>query len=169
MGTKKISELNEATSINSDDLIPIVDNENESTKKIKFKNFQKNIYSYSMEEVKIGTWVNGKPLYRKILNVELPIYDSTSSYGGINRYTYATDVDIVTKLYGYIKTSPNVSGDTNWLSFPIFNASSGSIISLIDTIDNTTNNTHEVAIFNRDSSYNSFWGFVVVEYTKTTD
>ena len=35
-----------------------------------------------MEEVKIGTWANGKPLYRKILNVELPIYDSTSSYGG---------------------------------------------------------------------------------------
>lgn len=124
---------------------------------------------YSMEEVKIGIWTNGKPLYRKILNVELPIYDSTSSYGGLNRYTYATDVAIVTKLYGMIKTPENLSGDSNWLPFPIFDAASGTLVSTINTIDNSANNYYKIAVFNRNASFNGYWGFAIIEYTKTTD
>ena len=43
MGTKKISELVELETLNDDDLIPIVDNENEQTKKITFTNFKDGI------------------------------------------------------------------------------------------------------------------------------
>lgn len=38
MGTKKISELNETISLNNNDLIPVVDTENEATKKVTVGN-----------------------------------------------------------------------------------------------------------------------------------
>lgn len=41
MGTKKISELQELETLNDNDLIPIVDSENEATKKVTIENFKK--------------------------------------------------------------------------------------------------------------------------------
>lgn len=37
MATKKISELQELETLNNNDLIPVVDTENESTKKVTFR------------------------------------------------------------------------------------------------------------------------------------
>lgn len=46
MGTKKISELIEATELNNDDLVPVVDIENEMTKKITVENLSNVIKNY---------------------------------------------------------------------------------------------------------------------------
>ncbi len=42
---------------------------NENLDKIEEK--QRNISNYSMEEQKIGTWIDGKPLYRKVFKLEV--------------------------------------------------------------------------------------------------
>ena len=75
----KISELVEKATANSSDVIPIVDT---GTKKITKANLLKevtnsietintkltNLSTYSTEEVKTGeTWIDGKPIYRKVI------------------------------------------------------------------------------------------------------
>lgn len=53
--------------------------------------------NYSTEEVKIGTWIDGKPLYRKTLNVKL--YDN--SYGDVSvPYGYIDKIKDVIHIYG---------------------------------------------------------------------
>lgn len=51
MGTKKISELDELTELNNDDLLAVVDSTNEATKKISVANLMKEIskkYSWNI-------------------------------------------------------------------------------------------------------------------------
>lgn len=55
MGTKKISELTEITELNDNDLIPVVDSENEATKKIK----KSNLFKEYNGEIQYPTYVNG--------------------------------------------------------------------------------------------------------------
>lgn len=77
----KISELQEKTTANDTDIIPIVDT---GTKKITKANLLKevtnsietintkltNLSTYSTEEVKTGeTWIDGKPIYRKVFEL----------------------------------------------------------------------------------------------------
>lgn len=58
----KISELNSATSFNDDDLTMIV--QNGENKKITKKDFN----TYSTNGTVIGKWINGKPIYRKVID-----------------------------------------------------------------------------------------------------
>jgi hypothetical protein len=71
MGTKKISELVEATSLNDDDLLPIVDTTNDSTKKITVGNAIGNFFgteTFSNESTyKVGDYcIYNNQLYRCI-------------------------------------------------------------------------------------------------------
>ena len=78
----KISELQEKTSTNDTDVLPIVDATG-GTKKITVPNLLKkltesisniggkvtNLTTYSTNEIKTGeTWIDGKPIYRKVFN-----------------------------------------------------------------------------------------------------
>lgn len=63
----KVSEMTEATEVNDDDLLMIV--QNDVSKKAKIKNANKQIYS--TEEARIGTWIDGKPLYKKTVEFNI--------------------------------------------------------------------------------------------------
>lgn len=71
----KISELQEITDLQEltdEDILVLVDKETNATKKITYGNLSKKILDtisddYSLEEKQIGTWVDGRPIYRKTI------------------------------------------------------------------------------------------------------
>lgn len=70
----KISELTQATTINDSDLIPIV--QNNETKSITKEDLMADTKAlidrnsaYSTTEQIVGTWVNNKPIYRKVYSI----------------------------------------------------------------------------------------------------
>jgi hypothetical protein len=68
MANIRISELNEKTEVGINDIVPIVDTTTNETKKITGANLLKN--QYSLNEVKTNMiWLDGKPIYRKVVNV----------------------------------------------------------------------------------------------------
>ena len=116
--------------------------------------------NYSTEEVKIGTWVDGKPLYRKVV-------------------MYKPDKTIGTEgTTSSIAVPHNISNLSQCIHCEMFNAkhyrfpmangdSSGQItnLTIVSTIDN---NYINITIIN------DFWGvsnifYFILEYTKTTD
>ena len=98
---------------------------------------------YSTREARIGTWTDGKPLYRKVINM-----------GNLGNNT--------------AKTSPH--GLTNSLIKNIGGgASNGSIhIGISGWNDEVYLDTNNV-VWNTKSNRSSYTGYVILEYTKTTD
>lgn len=51
---------------------------------------------YSIDEVRIGTWIDGKPLYRKVIQV------TTGANGVVVDYSFNVSMDQPVKLYGML-------------------------------------------------------------------
>ena len=66
MSEIKVTEMTEATQINDNDLLMIV--QNEKSKKVKLSTIKNQ--EYSTEEQVIGTWIDGKPIYRKVMSLQ---------------------------------------------------------------------------------------------------
>lgn len=67
MSDIKISEMPEATELNNNDLLMVV--QNGVNKKVKIEK----LCTYSTEETKTGeTWIDGKPIYRKVYVITNP-------------------------------------------------------------------------------------------------
>lgn len=81
MANIKISELNEKTEVGLNDIFPIVDTTTNETKKITGANLLKGQYSW-LNEVKTNKkWIDGKPIYRLVSIIpELPVPGSSSDY-----------------------------------------------------------------------------------------
>lgn len=108
---------------------------------------------YSTEETRIGTWIDGKPLYRKVI--------IANSGEGTNTWIPIAnihDMDELTHIFGTL--------DTN---------NSGRLISIPNLycqfIQNNNNNKNEICFFtsNQSGSYSNKKLTLSVEYTKTTD
>lgn len=103
----KISELNEASSVQNSDVLPIV--QNGETKKIQvvtlfntinneieeIQNTIENIQLFSTNEVEIGKWINNKTIYRKVFsgtvsNIESLCNTQNQRTSIINMYGNAT-------------------------------------------------------------------------------
>lgn len=106
---------------------------------------------YSTEETKIGTWIDGKPLYRKtiISNFELPFVTQVTSYN-IDHNISNIDKVVHVEMTDGLKHIPNLSkaGGTT-------------------TIDYVSSTTIEIRYIN-DSWSSRDW-YITLEYTKTTD
>lgn len=136
----KISELNQATIIGDEDLIPIV--QNGETKHIEKSDLFADInnkLSYSTTEQVVGTW-NGKPLYRKVLNVA----------GNLTLNAWTT-----------IGTLSNV--DT-LITGKIFDSSSKAVWNEVMVRVNSNNIQYYQAL-----SLAHVYSGAILEYTKTTD
>lgn len=55
---------------------------------------------YSTEETRIGTWIDGKPLYRKVFNTTTPSSASSSSSAILH---YDADIENVVNIHGVMK------------------------------------------------------------------
>jgi microcystin-dependent protein len=106
---------------------------------------------YSTSEIVVGTWVNGKPLYRKVYDLgNLP------NTGNKDVATGLTDV-MVQNIYGraYNPVSTNV------ITLPYVAIEMQAMVSLAFN----NNNIRVVA----GSDRSNLTGYAVLEYTKTTD
>lgn len=111
---------------------------------------------YSTEETAIGTWIDGKTLYRKVIDFgNLPNKTNKKVAHNIN------NVDKFTKVRGIATTSGENGGGT-W-EIPFANASTA----LVATI--YINNATQVTIECNGADRSSYYAYVILEYTKTTD
>ena len=106
---------------------------------------------YSTEEQKIGTWIDGKPLYRKVINELTLPSNSTKEYD-----TTSLNIETIVKLYGiaYYKNGqlarplPFAADTTNQIRLDVENKK----LRLITY-----------------SNWVQYPTIIFIEYTKTTD
>lgn len=109
---------------------------------------------YSTEEIRIGTWIDCKPLYRIVFLESMPL-DNDMSLVDLSDH----NVDTLIKYYGIIDISEKVK-------YPIpFYIEEGDYVSLI------YNKPNVVVVYGEKMKnlYNNKLCTLVVEYTKTTD
>jgi hypothetical protein len=107
-------------------------------------------HQYSTSEIKVGYWINNKPIYRKVLSVSaLPNATSMTVAHGISK------LETITKLSGIA-----VSGTTT-ITLPFVGSSTSNGIRMYRTGNNIT-----IACGSDRSGYS---GHIIIEYTKTTD
>lgn len=111
-------------------------------------------WKYSTEETNTGkTWIDGKPIYRKVIDVGiLPDTATKEVAHGIS------NLERVVQLYGTFINSPNKWAPIPWVS----TGGTGNNISC------EVNSTYVRVVtgVNRSVDYSCY---VVIEYTKTTD
>lgn len=117
--------------------------------------------TYSTNEICIGEWIDGKPLYRKVIDVgNLPNNTSKNIQVGVSniscKHLYGTAVGtgVGTAYLGYTLTLPLVHTNTlaNGISIRYDGSNGASQITIVSGAD-----------------YSGYTGHVVMEYTKTTD
>lgn len=110
--------------------------------------------NYSTDEQKIGTWIDGKPIYRKVVNFgNLPNNNSKKVTISI------ANVNLVTKLYGVRK---NVS---EYSPLPMYYSGNYYETLVLNHNDNTINGI----TIRTGSDRTSETAIIIIEYTKTTD
>ena len=111
---------------------------------------------YSTEEVRIGTWIDGKPLYRKVINAKPTI--SNSSYQTISIKHNISDLKNVYKCNAFLHNT----GNTQTYILPAETSATQAIgISEI----NSTN----IIMYSKNDTWSGWIAEIILEYTKTTD
>lgn len=143
----KISELTTTTTINDSDLIPIV--QNDETKSITKQVLVAD--KYSTTEQVIGTWIDNKPIYRKVIECgSLPNASNKDVTHNIQ------NLGVTIKCNGMaVRTS-----DSRALTIP--DSTPGAEIGC-----GVANANVYITTQNDRSSFN--YSFLILEYTKTTD
>lgn len=123
---------------------------------------------YSTEEVRIGTWIDGMPLYRKVFT-NCPYPQTSMVYENFVPGTKAEDLDIETLVKSeFFDVFP--SGHTN---FPYFALNGGGMCILDSSWSSLLGATIMLTKLNISSSSSISFSFnnlhLVLEYTKTTD
>ena len=114
-------------------------------------NYVNNLHTYSTTEQRVGTWIDGKPLYRCVIT-------TTTAAAGTEKRTDISNLNVDKLiLNGFINTGS--------LGLPLnaYISSSNYII----TYQNITSN--EIRTTVTDSSYANKELVYILEYTKTTD
>lgn len=133
----------------------VLNDKTESSKDTYSCNYINNTNKYATEEVKTNeTWIDGKPIYRKVVN-----FKSTTS-----PYQYAhgiSNIDTVVKWEGYTlrgdETTPFRTISTYTTTYPEY----------FVTLDSVSKTNIEILAGN--NAKNSITWFITVYYTKTTD
>lgn len=113
--------------------------------------------TYSTSEIKVGTWIDGKPIYRKVVAVDFPTSTTpTINYPhGISNIAYVVSVKLI---WWDIE-------DARW--YNNFKDTTGTYIQ-IDGMSNT-----QVRIKSAGTAVNwhsrTAGRYAIIEYTKTTD
>lgn len=142
MRIKKVSQTTPVTA-------QVVDGYSTSTTDAYSANYVNGLNTYSTTEQRIGTWKDGKPLYRRVVEITSP---STAGSGDSVVDYSSWDVSELINVYGRIKSTNNTA------------FSSGNQFYIWDR---TT--TKYIAVQVENSTYTNFPMDVIVEYTKTTD
>lgn len=117
--------------------------------------------NYSTDEVKIGEWIDGKPIYRKIIQKDVTLQSGTSISVNHN----IANIDKGLNIYGYFK---NGDYDT---PLPYVNAVNvGYCINMVFCkSDSVNNDSIQIQMGSLASNFGTKTFTIVLEYTKTTD
>ena len=153
MANIKVSELNEAITVNDSDLLMLVQN-NES-KKTSIETLKNNVNNFSTNEVEIGKWINGETLYRKTINIgTLP-----SVPGQKIKNHDISNLGAIVRMYGYAYSY----GSGSYIPIP-FSPSASTAVAGIAVLATSTDVRVQVA---QDQSAFTVC-YVTIEYTKTS-
>ena len=186
MANKKITELNEATSVSNNDWLVIVDVANDETKKVHAsevggnipiqntapaspeennlwidtsepEEYDEPIDYYSTTEVKTNKiWTNGKPVYRKVVNA------GTLSNSQTNQiFTLLSGASNLVNAVAYTETSNHIR------ILPILNPQAP--IDINWDLDKRDNTIYFETQRENAGDYSSASVVCIIEYTKTTD
>lgn len=112
--------------------------------------------TYSTNEIKIGTWIDGKPLYRKVIQTTIP------TSGNNQNVSFQNNVAIMKSVSGFALQS--ASGGVNLILPYISMSNSWSIYAYYNRAN------QELVIENSGTSFmNNATCYLIAEYTKTTD
>lgn len=114
--------------------------------------------TYSTTETRIGTWINDKPIYRKVINFgNLP-------NNNVKRVNHnISNMDRVTRLTGITQVDLGGTYGLTWNPLPLIYSGS-------EYIYNTTLSCNKTEIVCRTAQDRSgFSAYIIIEYTKTTD
>lgn len=127
---------------------------------------------YSTEEVVIGTWIDGKPLYRRTLVVNTPETFKVTE----NAYEFysetGTEISEIVNLYGKINSG---SGGIYIRQIPCMSFSDGEISARVSLYGYVYSNACHLlfSIFSKTATSTSVFAnkkaVIVFEYTKSTD
>lgn len=126
----------------------------EATSYTPYKNFE-NEEVYSTNEIRIGTWINGKPIYRKVIDC-----------GSLPNNTTKQIAHNISNIERTIKCTGSAQYGTYFLDLPYMAISNGSI-SGSNSIGITADTTNVNII--TGSNRTSWSAYAILEYTKTTD
>ena len=116
-----------------------------------FREIDINEDNYSLGEQRIGTWIDGKPLYRKVVNFgTLPNATTKSVEHGISNVLYFKTI------------TGMATNNDNFLPLPFMYENNAA--NSIRLLANKTNIT-----IGASTNRSSFSAYVILEYTKTTD
>lgn len=122
--------------------------DNESYKKF-YNEIDVGMHNYSVVEHRIGTWIDGKPIYRKVFNFKITSLPHRIDF---------SDVDTPVKMYGTIAYNVgwhNIGGNTDTDYYSLLQ---------YDTQDK------RLSLFgSKKYEGNNYDTYIVFEYTKTTD
>jgi microcystin-dependent protein len=111
-------------------------------------------FNYSTEEKVVGTWIDGKPIYRKVID-----------FGIFPNSTHKEVQHNISNLQNFVKIDGiAIRNDNNfWQAIPLTyrNADTGYNTSLTAT--------QSKVVITCDADRSMFNGYVILEYTKTTD
>lgn len=122
---------------------------------IPFK--QDTLENYSTNEIRIGNWINGKPLYKRVWQItQLANIENA----GITEIEDVASVEGQIKMYGAWKPAQAFypEGEIGVFGWSIYNV-------------NVATNTFELIFgsWYTDNATNFHRGYIILEYTKTTD
>jgi len=113
---------------------------------------------YSFDEVDIGTWVDGKPIYRKVISGTLAVNSGNSI---VFANVPELNIDRVINLYGNMVEKQNVQITLQ----TSYNRTNG-IFAAINMCYNNTNKSIDYHFLNNEGTYSGCTAYVVIEYTK---
>lgn len=126
------------------------------------KSFTKKQHVYSTEETVVGTWIDGKPIYRQIMSGICP---ATTADGTFRAATYSIgcEVDHLVAMHGWVIN--NLSNPEH-IPFPYITNSGGGFAKCGMT---TVSGDSKAWVGTNLVAAKTFPWYLCIEYTKTTD
>lgn len=123
---------------------------------------------YSTNETRIGTWIDGKPLYRKVFTGTFP--QVTTNWNWQFKLISLEDLNIEMNIIEYSGTVNPVN--KAFQSFPLVrqtSSSSSTVEFVARAYTGTSNGVYGILVYNGLTGYNANEYIVSLLYTKTTD
>lgn len=157
MANIKMSELPTATQFNDDDYTMIV--QNNTSKKISKENMYGN-YKYSTTENVIGQWIDGKPIYRKVVTSNT-LSPSSEDYLEIPHGI--SNIETVVNIKCIARINDGLNNHFDFNNYAWFTEQTGTVHTFVGDTNILINYQGSGILYYIDKAY------FILEYTKTTD